>query len=729
MLRTVCAAVCLIAIGFAALCGAAWAQERSHQAAPRSMTFGERLDRIRRNLIGDDEEPQPAPNVRSHHNHNHAHPQANPSQTPKGAPQRTPGSASPRTSSGAAPRAANSPAPKLTRQSAVKVQTSHDARAAAAKRAEPQTSGERSLTAPTRPAPSSRKAVIRDDPPEVEEQTPEESEELIAPSVPGEAPEEAPELEAEEDEFDAPAKLAPAEEEAPQLSPDLTPRHFAPKKSVSQPRQLEKGALFSRRSPALAVETRGPRRVMVGRPAEYVVRLKNEGDTAAADVVALVNLPTSVELQDSQLSAGAATPVEGALEWTIDSLPAGAQEELTLVLIPRENHPFDLAVRWSSAAVASNATVEVQQAKLELKISGARQVLCGAKEVYRLSVSNPGNGDAENVSVRLMPLVPGEGEASTHKIGTIAAGDMKTVEIELVARQGGQLVIRAEAMGDGDLTAVAAEEVAVLQPALDVKVAAPSRQYAGAVASYEIHLQNPGDAEAKHVKLAATLPAEAEFVTATRGGKFDAKRNRVIWTLDNLAPGAEEIVTIRCTVQAAGENRLEATAIADGDLKESHVAVTEVIAVADLVLDVSDPAGPVAVGGDAIYELRVKNRGSKAAEGVEISAFYSKGIEPVSAEGGSHEISPGTVVFTPISKIAAGEETVFKIHARADASGTHRFRVELQCKPLGTKLSQEETTLFYSDEPEPRQIAKPEPAGAAKLPRTAEKPAPKSLLR
>ena len=56
MLRTACAAVCLIAIGCVALCGAAWAQDRSHHQPPRSMSFGERLDRIRRNLIGDDEE-------------------------------------------------------------------------------------------------------------------------------------------------------------------------------------------------------------------------------------------------------------------------------------------------------------------------------------------------------------------------------------------------------------------------------------------------------------------------------------------------------------------------------------------------------------------------------------------------------------------------------------------------------------------------------------------------
>ncbi len=162
---------------------------------------------------------------------------------------------------------------------------------------------------------------------------------------------------------------------------------------------------------------------------------------------------------------------------------------------------------------------------------------------------------------------------------------------------------------------------------------APERLYAGAESTYEIHLQNPGDAEARHVKLAASLPADAVFVSCTRDGKFDSKRNRIVWSLDDLSPGADQTVQVTCSMQAAGQNRLEVTAIADGDLKRSQFAVTEVIAVADLVLDVSDPSGPVAVGHDAVYELRVRNRGTKSAEGVEIVAFYSKGVEPVSAEG------------------------------------------------------------------------------------------------
>lgn len=531
------------------------------------------------------------------------------------------------------------------------------------------------------------------------------------------------------EELDAPEEMEEFTPVSPLRSPPANPHRSQPETRGTAP---DKDVLFSRQSPVLSVETIGPRRVTVGRPAAYKINIKNDGQFAASDVVVRVSLPASVEVSEARASSGAAGMLQqesGVLQWSLHSLAIGANEQLALQLVTRENRPFDLSVRWASAAVGSNATVEVQEAKLELKIAGADEVLCGAKEVYRLSVSNPGNGDAENVMIRLLPLVPGEGEGVSHRIGALAAGDTKTVEIELMARQGGTLSIQAEAVADGDLKASAVEKVVVRQPALDVAIVGPERLYAGAESTYEIHLQNPGDAAARRVKVAASLPSDAVFVSCTRDGKFDSKHNRIVWSLDDLSPGADETVQITCSMQAAGQNQLEVAAVADGDLKRSQVAVTEVIAVADLVLDVSDPSGPVAVGRDAVYELRIRNRGTKSAEGVEIVAFYSKGVEPVSAEGGAHEISPGTVVFDPIATLGAGEETVFKIHARADTGGTHRFRVELQCKPLNTKLTQEETTLFYGDGSPTMHAGKSSGSSSSATPARAAKKTIRSELR
>lgn len=464
--------------------------------------------------------------------------------------------------------------------------------------------------------------------------------------------------------------------------------------------------LFARATPLVTLRGSGPRRLAVGQSANYVITLSNDGDQPANDVSVAVKLPEWMELESSKPTAGKIEQNAAELQWLVRSVAPSNRETLSLKLVAHEGRNCDLEVRLDAAAVAAKTSLEVRQPLIELKIEGATQVVCGGKEIYRLSVSNPGTGPAENVMLHLLPLTPEDGEMATHSIGTIGAGESKTVEIELVARQSGVLNIQARASADGGLTASASEEVMVRQPGVRVEVVGPARQYVGAIATYQIHLKNPGDAPARQVKLLAVLPGNAQCVSAGQQGKLDTKHKKAAWNIAELDPGADVVFSLKCVVQKPGENRLEVTATAEGDLSHSNLAVTEVVAVADLVLDVSDPSGAVAVGEDAVYEVRIRNRGNEAAEGVDVVAHFSNGVEPVSVEGRTPEVASGTVTFGTIPTLAAGKELVFKIHAKARQGGTHRVRVELECQSLGTKLTEEETTLFYADDAGPEMLDK-----------------------
>jgi hypothetical protein len=98
------------------------------------------------------------------------------------------------------------------------------------------------------------------------------------------------------------------------------------------------------------------------------------------------------------------------------------------------------------------------------------------------------------------------------------------------------------------------------------------------------------------------------------------------------------------------------------------------------------------------YEIRIRNRGTNGAEQVEAVAFFSQGLEPISVEGGLHEVRDGAVIFKPLATVSAGGEAILKINARASSPGSHRIRVEVQCKTLGTRLTSEDTTLFYAED-------------------------------
>jgi uncharacterized repeat protein (TIGR01451 family) len=459
-------------------------------------------------------------------------------------------------------------------------------------------------------------------------------------------------------------------------------------------------ALFSRQGPVLSVKTLGPRRITVGKESSYELLIRNSGQVAADEVVVSVDLPEWAEVMGTETTIGeidASTDFQAPkqLTWKIARLEAKAQEKLILRLVPRQSRPFDLAVRWDYRPVALEAMIEVQEPKLEMRLEGPREVLFGKREVYRLELANTGTGEAEGVEISLLPIGTGENIPATHRLGTLAAGEKKVIEVELTARQAGVLTIKVDARGDGGVEASLAETIAVLRAALSVAVDAPRMQFVGNEGRYQIRVSNTGTAPATNLRLAARLPLGTKYVSSTGDGKLTAERGELTWNIASLPPGTTKDIEVVTSLERQGTNRLEVSAMADGELAASAESIMQVEAMADLRLDVVDPSGPVAVGDEAVYQIIVRNQGSKAAEDVEVIAYFSRGVEPTTVEGGPHKLAPGQVVFDKFPVLAAGQSVSLKIRAKADSGGNHVFRAEVYCRPLDTKLASEETTYYY----------------------------------
>lgn len=490
----------------------------------------------------------------------------------------------------------------------------------------------------------------------------------------------------------------------------------------------DESVLFARKGPILSVETLGPRRISVGKESTYEVSLTNSGEVAAEDLIVFVTLPEWAEVVGADVSTGdaqekAGQPV-GTVHWAIGHLDAKGRERLTLKIIPRQNRPFDLAVRWESKPVGSQAMIEVQEPKLVLQLEGPREVLYGKKEVYRLKLANSGNGAAENVAIMLMPIGGGENVPATHRLGSLAAGEEKVLDVELTARQAGNLTIQLDARADGGIHAELAEKVIVRRAGLKIDVEGPKMQFIGTAATYTIRVRNSGTAPARNIALSAVLPAGTKYLSGIDDARLDVPAGKLDWTVPTINPDVEQTFTLKCTLAAAGVCRVQVNATADDDLSSTGGAITRVESVANLSMEVKDPEGPVPVGDDATYEVRVRNRGTREAEGIEIFGYFSRGIEPTAAEGGPSRLGPGQVVFQPIASLAPGAEVILKVHAKADAAGNHVFRVEAHCKPLGARLVREATNLYYADSSNSQQVAR-QPAAEAAAPealRTVTRP-------
>ncbi|MDZ7616075.1 MAG: hypothetical protein U1E05_03675, partial [Patescibacteria group bacterium] len=456
------------------------------------------------------------------------------------------------------------------------------------------------------------------------------------------------------------------------------------------------------KSPILGVETFGPRTIAIGKESSYRVQMQNSGDVSAEEVVVFIQLPPWADILGAEASTGVtqlptAGAGEGAFLWKIGRLGGRSSERLTLRLIPRQSRPFDLAVRWEYQPLSQQAMIEVQEPKLELALDGPREVHFGQRETYRLRLKNSGTGAADDVMITLMPVGTGGNQPVSHRLGVVEAGTEKVVEVELTARQTGSISVQVEVRGDGNVAADLTETILVRRADLELAATGPQVRFVGSEVVYDLRVHNPGNAPAKNVNLSVGIPAGAKYLSGIDGGRAEASGNRVEWVVPLLEAGAEKSYQIRISLGLPGTNRLELLAAADDALTASAETLTQVEAIADLAMAVEDPSAPVPVGSDAVYRLRVHNRGTKAAENVEVKAYFSRGIEPVVAEGGTHRIGPGQVVFTPIASLAAGGEMVFSIRARAEQPGNHVFRAEMHCQPLDTRLVREGTTHFYQD--------------------------------
>lgn len=463
--------------------------------------------------------------------------------------------------------------------------------------------------------------------------------------------------------------------------------------------------VVSRRGPEVRLETSGPRRLLVGKPAHYKVALVNSGDVPATDVAVTIELPAWADIVGTEATTGQAQPAAeatpGTFRWSVPTLKARSRQELKLEVVARQDREFELGVSWTSAPAEAVAKIEVRQARLELALAGPKEVSYGETSIFKLTFSNPGSADAENIVVRLLPLDAESAAAESHTLGRLAAGASKEVELELVARQQGQLKINIEATADGDLQVAVSEEVLVRRAGLQVAVEAPKFQYSGALATYNLTVSNPGDEPARNVRVTARLPRGATFVSSTDDGAHDEVAGQVAWELKSLEAGGQQVLTVRCTPTMSGPNQLAVDAAADGELTASVEETTEVEATADLVLEVRDPGGPMPVDEEVVYEVVVRNRGAKAATDIEVVGFFSNGIDPVKVEGGEYAIEDGKVLLSPLASLAAGDERVYRIKARAQFRGNHIFRAEVHCQTPESALAQEGTTRYYAADEDP----------------------------
>jgi uncharacterized repeat protein (TIGR01451 family) len=469
----------------------------------------------------------------------------------------------------------------------------------------------------------------------------------------------------------------------------------------SQPAVATGGA-----APTLYLQTIGPTSQNLSQPFNYEIVLRNPGSATVFHVQVEDELPPGAHVIKSEPKA----EVQGQkLFWDLGSLDAGAERHLKVEVQPAGEGEFQ-SHATATFATSSSLRTRITKPRLTLAKFAPEKVQLGNKVLFRLVVTNNGTGPATHVVVR--DQIPAElehaqGPLIEADVGTLAAGESKTITLEATAIKGGRVVNQAEAMADDGLQASARVELLVTEPALLLRKTGPQKAILRRDLEHRLEVVNPGQAPATSVHVVDTLPDGLDFVSASDGGTYTADTRTVDWNVGTLNPGETRAVTLRLLAKTAGDFVNQAVAHGDRGLEAKAGAPVHVEGIAAMTFEVVDLDDPVEVGAETTYEIRVVNQGSAAALNVQIQTVVPDGMTPLGGDGPSAVHLDGQKVsFDPVPKLAARADALFRVRVRAVKKGDWRFKAYLTCDQLQRPVYEEESTLVYDDKEE----ARPAPA-------------------
>jgi uncharacterized repeat protein (TIGR01451 family) len=496
-----------------------------------------------------------------------------------------------------------------------------------------------------------------------------------------------------------PGDLATANSEQPP-SPAETPGQPRPTgQGRPGPMQLE-----GVQTPQVSVEKRGPREISVGKPARYEIVVRNVGSATAHEVVLRDAIPHGTALVATTPPASPVTPAsgdaDGALLWSLGTLPPGGQAAVTMEVMPQvEGEVGSVA----SVSFRTDASVRSRATKPDLRIecTPPEPVLIGRDVQVTVTVTNPGTGVAtgvvlegflpENVSHR-------SGRELEFDVGQLRPGESRTIDLVLGTRGPGVHAARLAARADGGVEVIHQLPIEVTAPTLEIAIDMPLRRFLQRPATCTVAMTNAGTAPARAVELAAQIPPGMKFVKADNAGWHDDRTHRVLWNLEELPPGETGTVQMVVMPVELGPQKIVAAARSADGLADQVSHTCDVEGLAALSFDVVDSEDPIEVDGVTEYVVRVGNQGTKPATGVRLAATLLGDLEPVEAQGpGGHRVDNLTITFEPLAKLAPAEEAVFRIRAKGRRAGDQRIQVQLTSADQPAPITKEEITRVYAD--------------------------------
>ncbi len=449
--------------------------------------------------------------------------------------------------------------------------------------------------------------------------------------------------------------------------------------------------------PELKIEKIAPPNAALNQPMVYTIVIRNVGESSANAVVVEDQIPMGTKLSGT---IPRAELTGKKLIWRLGTIKPGDQKEIQVKVVPvAEGQVGSVATVNFTAEIASRTTIAAP--RLSLKMIAAPQVRTGEVVTLSFQITNNGSVDAQNVVLRnLMPenlkLTDVSERDLEYVLGTIPAGKTQSVQLPLTATRPGKAVNRAVISTEGATAAEQQIEINVIGQLVGLSRHGQTNWYVGRPVEFENRLVNNSLSPTNHTVVVESLPSGVEFVSASNGGRIDAKLRTVTWHVPHLDPNQTLALKIKVVPKAIG-NHSGSVQITENNRQGAATDYQfRAIGTSDLKVEFTEKAEGYSKGEQFTMRMVIRNKGSGAASNVAVRVTLPAELQFVSVRGpASHSLNGKEILFEPISEIGGQGNVHFDLTLKAVGSGDLKLQVELRSKQFKKPLTHEEALVIF----------------------------------
>lgn len=449
----------------------------------------------------------------------------------------------------------------------------------------------------------------------------------------------------------------------------------------------------------MEIQKRAPSEVQVGVPATFSVLVRNVGNATAYDVHVVDAVPKGAKLV--RTSPPAQVSNDNGLAWKLGEMVAGAEQILTIELIPETEGEIGSVASVNFAAQASVRTMSTQP-KLVVKQIFEPLVLAGDSIRILIEVANVGTGTARNV--RLQEDVPANLRHETgsqmlqRELRDMSPGEVHKLDIELTAISAGKVANSMRVVADNATTSESSSPLEVVAPKLEIALEGASLRYLERQVTYRIGIINVGSAIATNVEVVLYLPSGLQFNSTINKGSYLPNQHAVRWELEELAAGGKATTEVTLLPVEEGNFLLRLQSSADSVRAQPIEKPVRVEGQSELAFTIEDDNDPIETDGRTTYIVKIANIGTRVDNHVELSLDLPDGavVEQVHAPV-EYKVTQRNVIFAPIAQLQAKDTQTVRVSVRHTREGIHVVRAQLKSKLRPTSVSKEESTEVYRD--------------------------------